>query len=237
MTERYKAITARAEGAYTVKLFGYPVWIDANNGYRMEWFLYTLDRSIMYRVTPYVNADMNAPAFDPTAYGVVQHLAVNLNLRDVNGTFKAYNHVQVEHVTLLRPATDHSATPWTIAFTAGQNPQYGTNCFAQSVMTNQNMWSLNVASGSATLADWLARMYDNTQPLTNPDWEVVPPTPTHFSLLFGTDEIEYPIASWNTTLNLTQAVPNNTTLFVKLTARTPDNVLQLGIFALPVYQA
>jgi hypothetical protein len=180
---------------------------------------------------------LNAPAFDPTAYGVVQHLAVNLNLKDVNGIFKAYTHVQIEHVTLLKPAIDHSNTPWTIAFTTGQTPQYGIHNFAASSMINQSQWTLNIASGSTTLADWIARVYTNIEPLTNPDWEAAPPAPTHFSLLFGTQEVEYPISAWNTTLDVVTAVPDNSTLFVKLLAKTPDNTLQLGICALPIYQS
>lgn len=235
ISETYRATTMNVVGAFTAKLFGYPVWIDNVNGYRFEWFMYNLDRTTVYRVTPYVSFAANSRAFNPTLYGITQNLSVNVNLRDVNGIFSSYIHTQTIDVTLLGPGTNHM-TNWTIGTTPNQNPPYGDNVFAATTFINQNAWTLNLASGSANLQDWLTKVYFNTQPLVDPSRETAPPVPNYFSIVFGSTEVEFPISDWNLTHDISLAMPNNSTLFVKFFFRTPDNDIQLSVAGFSVRQ-
>lgn len=236
ITNTYKATTVKANGAFTVKLFGYPVWIDAVNGYRLEWFMYNLDRTAMYRVTPYVTIDANSVPFNPTFYGTVQHLTVSINLKDVNGLFTSYLHVQNIDISLLAPAQART-TNWLVGFNPGQSTGiFGSNNFAATTFINQNLWSVNVGSNAATLADWLNKMYFNTLPLIDLTKETAPPVPNMFALILGNSVVEFPISEWNMTHQVSSAIPNNTTLFIKFFNRTNTNDIQLSVCGLPVYQ-
>lgn len=235
ISEVYRATTLKADGAYSVKLFGYPVWIDSINGYRLEWFLYNLDRQAMYRVTPYVQINANTRAFDPIAYGVNQKLSVSLNLKDVDSTFSSYIHTQTIEIVLMNQGSERT-TNWTIAFESGQNPVYGKNNFAATTFVNQNLMTVNLAMGETTLDGWLNRLYYLTKPLIDPDRELTAPAPDYFAILIGTTVLEFTIAQWNAVLSINQVVANSDTMFIKFFKRTVDNDIQLAIAGVPVYQ-
>jgi hypothetical protein len=235
ITEEFEATTINQDGAYTVKLFGFPVWQDAILGYRMDWYLYNLDRQVVYHATPYVQFNANTQVFDGLLYGVNQHLSVSVNLKDVNPTFKDYMHVQTIDVVLLGAGTMRT-TNWKIGFEPSQNPMYGIGLHADSVFTNVNLSTLNLTSGKATQDEWLAALYAMAKPLTDPMQEVDPPAPTHFSLVNSGADAVFPIAQWNQTLTLNFAYANSGTVFVKFFKRTADNDIHLGMAALPVYQ-
>lgn len=235
LTEQYRATTLKADGAYTVKLFGYPVWIDATQGYRIEWFLYNLDRNVMYRVTPYVKFNQNTRVFDPTAYGVLQHLSVSINLKDVNGTYRSYNHVQTIDIVLLAPGTDRTGN-WTVGFDPAQNPPYGNSMFASYNMINANLSTVQIDFGAATQEEWLQRIYLNTKPMMDESRELAAPTPDFFALVLGDTQVEFPISQWNSALQLTTSLTNSGTLFVKFFKRLADTDLQLAVAGLPIYQ-
>lgn len=234
MSKVYKAITKKAEGAYTTKLYGYPVWIDAINGYRMEWYLYNLERELVYRATPYVSFNANTRAFDPLAYGVSQRVSVSVNLRDVNPVYKNYIHVQTMDIVLAQAGNENTGTLWTIGFDPGQNPPFGAGNFAAVVMVNQNYWKVKVDAGAATQDDWLNRLYFNAKPLVDTARESLPPTPTHFKVIRGMQEIEFPISQWNQEQVFSQPFTNYDTVFVKFFKRTVENDLQLSVIGLPI---
>jgi hypothetical protein len=235
-SESYSAQTINADGSFTNKLFGYPVWIDGVNGYRMEWFLYSLERAAVFRVTPYVRFNPNTPAFNPTAYGVQQTLSLSLTLKDANGSLPAYVHTQAVTVTLLAAGTARS-TNWKIGYTPSQNPMYGIGVFASSTFVNQNLWKLKIDSGFATQAEWLTNLYYRTLPLTDETKETAPPVPNFFKIVIGTNETEYPISQWNTEQIYNTAIPNNGTVFIKFFLRLADNDIQLAVAGMPIYQS
>jgi hypothetical protein len=235
VTKNYRAQTLVANGSYSVKLFAYPVWMGNLDGYRLEWFLANLERTNVWRVTPYVRIDENGRTFVPREYGTTQRLTVSVDLESVNATFNKYKHVQVIDVTLLRPGTDHQ-TNWQIGFEPTQSPPFGVTNHADTSMTDVNNWQVNVSMGLTVLNDWLDRLYYRTLPLFDPQKESRAPVPTHFALVFTNRSIEFPISEWKTTHTISEAMPNGSTLFVRFFKRTPDNDIQLSIAGLPVYQ-
>lgn len=235
IAKNYRLQTTRADGIYSVKLFGYPVWIDALNGYRMEWYLYNLERQLVFYATPYVRFNDNAPAFDPVAYGVSQRLSVSVNLKDLNPSYNHYNHVQTLNVVLLGEGSLRD-TNWTIGFDPGQNPPYGRDNFAALEFVNQNLRRVNLGMGAATKEEWLTRIYYNTKPLVDTARESLPPEPNFFAVMVGTTPFEFPISQWNSTLEIGGQLLNNDTLLVRFFFRTSENDLQLSLAGLPLYQ-
>lgn len=236
ITESYKAVSMNEDGAFTVKLFGFPVWQDAIYGYRMEWYMYNLDRQAAFLVTPYVSFNANSQAFNGLLYGVNQHLSVSLNLKSVNPSFKDYIHVQAVDVVLLGPGTQRT-TNWTIGFDPDQDPAYGVANHALSTFTNSSLSTLNVGLEAPNVDAWLDRIYYGVRPLFDSAAELEPPLPTHFVIKGPSSDVVLPLSAWNQTTTLNFALANSSTVFIKFIKRTADNDIQLAIAALPVYQS
>lgn len=235
VAENYKVRTMQADGAYSVKLYGYPVWQDSASGYSLRWHLYNADRTVVYDVTSYLEFAANSPAFNPTQYGVNQQLVVAVNLNNVNGSYRNYRHVQTVAITLWGPGTNRT-TNWTIAFSPGQTPPFGENNFAKLEVVNSNLFRLNLASGATTKAEWLARLYTRTLPLIDQTRELAPPEPTHFRLRFGAHDQEYTIDNWNVEQTVSAGLAFNKTVFIEFIRRTPNTDLQLAVAGLPIYE-
>lgn len=236
ISEQFVAQADRAEGAYSLKLFAYPVWVDRVTGYRLEWFMYNLDRRTVYYVTPWVRIGSSSRAFDPIGYGIAQRLKVNVQLDEVNGTFKDYEFTQAIDITLRQPGDDPGNTPWTIAFDPSQNPEYGQNVFAAAQFVNVNLWYLNLASGAITLEEWLQKLYYNTRPLSDPRQEAAPVIPNFFRVKFGSQVLEYPLSQWNQQFTVGRGLENNRTLFIEFFRRINNTDLELAVAGLTIRQ-
>lgn len=234
-SQEYRLISTVQNDAYTVKLFGYPQWVDNVMGYRMKWFMMDLTREIFYDVTPHVLYNTNSDQFDPLGYQKVQNLSVRLNLKSVSQSFASYLHTQTCVVILREPGTS-TLTNWNVAAEVGQSPFYGTNLFATTHMVNQNLWRINLASGFTTQAEWLENLYSYTRPLFDRLKEAQAPVPTHFVVVQGNNTYEYPIESWSENLEISAAPPSVGTMFVKFIRRLANNGgdLQLAVAGLPI---
>lgn len=235
VTRDYTVVTTNYEGMYSPKLFGYPVWINSLEGYRMEWWLYDMERRMSQLVTPFVKYNENAAPFNRTGYGYKQSLSVSINLKDVNPSGLALNHVQTIDVVLRQPG-DARTTNWAIGFVPQQEILFGEGNFAKSKIIDQNRMTLNIACGETQQAKWLERLYRLTKPLTDQGRESQAPEPTHFAICTPSWQVAYPLDRWNTDLSLSYTLANSSTVFVKFFIRTPDTDIHLSIAALPVYQ-
>jgi hypothetical protein len=226
------------ENQLTVKLFPYPVWVNAQSGYRLRWFLLNLDRNIMYDVSTLVEIGSGSPALDPTLYGVKQQMTVALDLSKVNGNWRAWRYVQTVGITLLR-AGDADGDKWKVAFDPNQTPEYGTGLNIKSLLINQNLSEISLTSGFTTLGDWLTAFYYNTKPLTNPQLESEAPVPDHiiFTDGNGTNEIKLAIEDyWNNRFQTTFTVLQNQTWYIKFVKQGPVDDLILSVAAASVTQ-
>lgn len=231
ISEEYHIQAAEINGNYAVKLYAYPVWVDAVTGYRLEWFLHELDRGIRYLVTPHVRINTNKSVFSPKAYGTQQTLHVSINLKDVNGAYKNFWHVQITDVLLVRPGSerpDINNTPnWYVSAVSGETPLYGQGVYCTYFRVATNSWRLRLQADTLSLSEWLATFFERTRPLYNPYTETESPLPTHFRLLAGGNSVEYEIHSWNQDIMLTQPITNNSTVYLQFFRRTIDTDLQL----------
>ena len=208
--------------------------LDFNTGYRLEWFLYNLDRNVWYDVTSLVSLNPNSAVFNPTSYGVLQNISVRINLNDVSASFKSYIHIQTIGITLLTQGTQRT-TNWNVEFSPGQSPQYGNNVYAKMAMVSSNSYNVQIDSGFPDVTTWLTNLYYNTQPLINPLSESVPPTPNYFCINAGGNLTYFPISSWNAVLNVPAGPVLNGTLFVQFLQRTVNGDIVLAVAGMPTY--
>ena len=235
ITEAYRATTLAEDGAYSVKLFAYPVWQDPINGYRLDWWLYTLDRELVYNVTPYVQAAANAQAFNPLLYNTVQNLTVAVNMSQVDSRFANYRHVQTIGVSLLAPGNHSGQTDWSIQFAPGQNPAYGIGVQALLTMTNQNYWKLDLTSGFQSQTEWLQNLYYNTLPLYSELSEAGPLAPNYFTLVVGGQAIEIPVTEWDQPILIPGGIADGTPVYLQFFQRNSLTDLQLAIAGMVVH--
>ena len=199
ISESFWARTEETNGSYTVKLFVSPYWVDEFTGWKLDYFLYDLDRGEYYYATPYVEGAANSRPFEPLLYNTTQRLTVSVDLNRVDSRLVPYRHAQTFDIALMGNGLDNR-TPWLINYDPGQEPTYGTNLKAELVFNQVNDWTANIACGATTLVEWLDRTYYATQPLFDPRTETRAPAPTHFILEINGLRNEYQLSDWNTAL-------------------------------------
>ena len=232
---QYEATTIAAEGAYSVKLFCYPVWVDEVNGYRLDWFLYNLDRDAVYYATPYVELASNSAPFDPLLYGVTQRVTVGVNLQRVNGAYANYRHVQSLQIALLAPGTEYRDN-WQITYTPGGDA-YGPGLVAAATFVNVNYWKLDLTNDCASVEEWLRKVFYGSEPLFNPDLEVETPAPNFFRLVAGTYRVELNVSQWNQELVIPSGqVSEGQVVYLEFFKRMNSTDLELGVGGLVFHQ-
>lgn len=232
----YKARTRESDGAFSVKLFAFPTWTDTINGYRMEYFLYNMDRQQVYRVTNLVTNAANVAAFDPLLYGVKQRINVGVNMNEVDPLFTAWRHTQNFEITLLRPGNSTDGDNWTIGFSPNQDPPYGRGLKAISTFINVGNSTLDISCGLGSLEEWLDRVYYPTQPLYDARRETGAPIPNFVVLVSGIHRIELPIGDWNKIITVGAAPAQGRPVYLEFIRKTADNDLHLGVSALITHQ-
>lgn len=225
--KKYRASTLNVDGAYSVKLFVRPIWLDANRGYRLEYYLYNLDRGNFFDATPYVRQAVDSAFFDPKLYGVKQTLQVVVNLSDVSPEYSAHIHPQTFSITLLSPASENRDNFY-LEYVHNQ-PYYGKDVNAIFNYENVNSWSVDLSSGAASLTEWLEKMYYNTHPIYDRRAEGKAPQPTHFELVVGSKTYLKLVTDWATPFNIDYEVSNADSLMIRWIARTPTDELHLGM--------
>ncbi len=232
VNEPYHLVTINPNNSYTVKLFGYPVWVSEADGYVMRWWLFNLDRNVFFDVTPYVQFSTQTGAFNPKGYGYLQRKAVNINLRDISAAFQRFVHVQLVDIVLQSPPDNSiGQTAWTVSHESmDTRPSYGNGLYARRISTN----TVNISSGLDTEADWLEKMYLQTYPLLDRTAELSVPNPTHFIVTVNSQENEFAIGQWNSNLLLSLDPAQFATLSVRFIRRTSSGDLQLSMAALIV---
>lgn len=230
ITEAYTLRTINPNNSYTVKLFGYPFWIDDVTGYQMRWWMLNMDRNVFFEVTNYVNFDQNTGPFDPKGYGYLQRKNVSLNLRDVSGAFKPFIHSQLVEI-VLNGNPQVNVNPWTVS----NDPSPKHNLFGPGLAVKKvSDTVINLSNGFNILGDWLQNVYLNTYPLINPSTEVNPLTPSHFVLTYNGVDTEYNINTWSNDLTLSEVVYLTKTVTLRFIKRTSSGDLQLAVAAMMI---
>jgi hypothetical protein len=229
ITEEYSATTAPTDGAYSVKMFIYPVWVSPTAGYRLQFYLYDLDRQDVYDVTNLVEAGGTGPAFQPTLYNTQQNLSFAVQMNQVDSSYAAYRFVQTIGISLLRLGNDQSGDNWWVQFSPGQNPQYGVGVKAAATYVEVNNWNVDLTCGQTDFSTWLNQVFYATQPLFDPASEVQAPQPNIMVLYVDGTPYEFPITQWNTPFSILQTLTEGDDIFVEWIYRDGQNDQQLGV--------
>lgn len=228
MSVPYWATTTRMDGAYSVKLFCFPQWIDATMGYKLRWFLFNLNRTEYLEVTDKVTFAINSNPFDPTSYGPIQRINVGINMSDIDSNYTNWRHAQTIGIALLAPG-NVEANGWNIEYYPGQPDLYGRDLKARAKFINVNNWLLKIDSYHSLKDLWLKDVFYNAQPLVNTQSETKAPEPNYFMLMINGKEFAYPIERWNTELQVPEVPKNGEPLFIRFVRRLAEGDLQLGM--------
>lgn len=234
ITKQYQLRTMNPDTAYKVKLFAFPEWVDALNGYRLKFYLTNLTRDYLWEVTSKVTAGVGSRAYNPTQYAVLQRCSFMINLQEVDSRFTAYNHVETFDIVLSGPPNNMLTTMWGVGFEPNQEPSFGDETWCSVHYNNPSSWSVEMASGETTLANWLAKMFQRTIPLKDENSEVVAPNPTHFYLNIANERELYPIAQWNAVLTTHEGDVTGKNIYLEFIRRVSNNDLRLGVAAVPI---
>lgn len=227
ITKSYRMQTVDVDYSYSVKLFGYPEYVDRYQGYRMRWFLLDLERTSFVDVTSMVRWNDSTGAFDPLGYGIVQRKAVSITLSDINASYKPYIHSQLVDI-VLKGAPNSVETAWLVGTEVGANRQlYGDGINAR-IDINFNT-RCRIDSGFNTLDEWLSHVYALTYPLYDPRRESTPPRPTHFEVMAEGKIARYPIEQWNYMLDLGAPLTPYSTIYIRFLKQGPLGYLYLSV--------
>lgn len=234
IAKAYNARSRAAEGAYSLKLFPIPVWVNEFTGWDIEWYLYNADRQRAYYATPYVEWNPNVAAFRPLKYGTLQTLGVSVEVSKVDPSLKPHLHTQTLGIVLMGdPLT--SDTPWLIRYSQNTDTEYGMNLSADFTFNAVGNWSVDISCEQTSLDLWLEKVFYSTQPLFMEGEELRAPTPTHFRLIMNDIVTEYPIGSWNTTIASRTGMNVGESVVVQFIQRLANSDLQLGSSPLVVH--
>ena len=238
ISKQYTCKVTQPDGAYNIKLFAYPRWVDEASGYRFKWFVANMDRTLLKDVTSLVRINENITPFDPSLYGITQRVIASIYFNEVNPSWRAVKHVQPLDVTLISPGTYRAGSNWSVSFNPDGSILYGLDSHALATMVNQNLWHLNLASEATTLAQWLDKFYYKTLPIKDVYTETAAPAPTHFTVLAANGmEYEFPISAWNSVVVINSALVDNDTLIVKFFKRTvSQNAIYLSVAGIPIWK-
>jgi len=230
----YSATTLEIDGAYSVKLFVVPRWISPEIGYRLDYYLYDLERGNVFYATPYVTAGDNSEIFDPKLYNYKQRLIVRVNLAEVSQTYAAHIHPQSFNIS-LQAAGNVTADNFYIGYTP-DGEVYGAGARALFEYSNAKYWTLNLASGMTSKAEWLTMMYGLTYPLYDRRSESGILEPTHFQVLIGDSTYTRSVDTWMDTFNVDFQVNESDLVLVRFIQRTPQDELHLAQASLLAHQ-
>lgn len=233
ITENYIARTVAADGAYSCRLFVYPTWVNETIGYRLEFWLYNLDRSRFYNVTPNVELGVNSAPYRPRAYGEVQTLTYAVNLNQVDGRFAPYRFVSTFQIALLNAGPNEAN--WVVYPRPDVDASYGRGLRGDLEYVATNNWNLRLSNGATSLTSWLQQMYFNAEPLVNTEIEEFAPTPTHFILHFLHGDYKFSVQQWNQVLTVNNDLNMGELLSIQWICELYDTDLQLAMTGLPIF--
>ena len=230
----YAATTLAVDGAYSVKLYTVPMWLDNERGYRLKYYLSSIERGNIVDVTDLVEYGEVAAVFDPLLYNVKQRLNVRLDLSKVNQIYTAHIHAQSFHITLLKPGHEDGDS-WLIEYQPTSDP-LGAGAKAYFDYENVDFTEIWVDCGASSKQEWLELLYDKSYPLFDIRDEDTPLVPTHVEVCVGSKNYIISVDTWMDSLTVENQVQNGGYIVLKWIRRTANDDLYLAATPMMLYQ-
>lgn len=193
-SQTYVIEAGNVQGAYSPKIYTYPQWDPAIIGYRLQHFLYDIDRRTWIDVTDKVTLNDQSVIYRPNSYGVAQTLIFNLNLRDVAPTYESVVFIQYTEIVLLKDINGPGSR-WSVSYVSNK-PTY----VAKPVVVKNNgaFTTFKIQAGFERFEEWIAGMYDSVYPSFDSWNEDKPPAPTHFDFMHEDGRRwRFPVSAWD----------------------------------------
>lgn len=222
---------------YQFQIYPIPVW--NGTAFVTKWFLLSMSRNVFNEVTDLVTYS-NGTGFNGSLFNTPQPLEVSLNLGSVNPAFNGLNVNQFSEINFSNPAIGPSTIYQISTNTAVSTSPYGANLRAKSLNTSNNI--LDITCQYTQVSDWLNALYFANDPVTNPQLETTPPTPTHFDIFYNPNNItsanlisggmfkRFQLGQWNCKVQpTTQILPLNGTIMIRFLLISSNQVSILSV--------
>lgn len=186
-SRRYDLKVVTADGNYGARIYPVAVWNSAQTRYDLKYYLYTLTRSTVYDVTPYVTSASGSPVFDGDSWGITQNLTVAFNMASLGTSFQPYVHLETFRVLLSGPANNANAASY-VGITSNLAGTINTVPKARYIEDagNSGTYNLYLDNNISQISEWLEQFYFSENPLRFGGVEFNAPAPTHVRLSVGT---------------------------------------------------
>lgn len=185
ITKPYRVKTVESDSRYKVKLYITPYWDKVDNLWRLDYWLYNLDRDMCIKVNDMVEIARNSKEFNGKNFGALQELSIAINLDRLGPTYQYERHIETISITLHHPISlVRRSAYYSINYGSGQ--MVGPNAVAYASGKAGN-WTLDLTNGmvESELPLLMNYWYYNASPLLYPFNEDKAPAPTHVRIVIG----------------------------------------------------
>lgn len=237
ITKPYRLRTIDSDNAYEVKLFVIPYWNFTKNEWALQYYLYTLDRNVIYNVTELVEYSVNSTPFNGRLFNRAQSLNVAVNLSKVHSSYNYYRHTATFNITLVQAATNIGSTGYYL-LEYNNNSIVGARTIAK-VNEAGNQFNIDLSQGLLSGGAVLDSLYWSTEPIYYQYAEASAPAPTHVRIKIGANwQRIINVDELNTVLRNVDAPANDVRqgalVRLEFYRQTQAGVLELGTTALTV---
>lgn len=220
-------------GAYSPKLYTYPQWDAGIKGYRLQHFLYDLNRETLIDVSNLVTFNDQSPIYRPDSYSIAQNLIFNINLKDVSPANESVIFVQHTEIVLLRDK-NMEGSKFEVNYSYGQ-PTYRSKFF-ESYNPSGDISRFSIKNGFDALEEWLEGLYYAVYPSFDRYNEAYPPVPTHYDIMHEDGRRwRFPIATWEMENDINLRFEDGSTVYINWVYREPNgDELQLATTGITV---
>lgn len=188
----YRIKTVESNNRYNVKLYPMIQWNSQTLSWGIQWWLYSLDRTVPINVTNHVEYGPTTQAFNGKLFGEKQNLKVAINLDKLGPSYVYFRHVEHFGITLQRPViTTPVSSYYLIEYDSDST--VGHKTIAQ-LSGSVGAWNIDLSNGYPNIQTLTQAWYYDSEPLILPYNESVAPRPSHVIVTIGTWTREMPIA-------------------------------------------
>jgi hypothetical protein len=237
ITEPFEIKAGAVDNAFSLKLYVYPTWNKVASRYDLDFWLFSIDRDLYYRLPRnIVETPENEAVFDGQNYTSRQRLKFGVQLNKVDPMFTAHKFVQNTEIA-LRQAGNEKGTKWQVKLDPTQLEFYGDGLIASNRFVNVNLSYMSLKNNCTTQTQWLDKLFYGVNPLFDDTSEPKAPMPTHFVVQTKGRQYEFTLSQWAQEFSILNDVAIGETVYIRWLRDTSNSRLELGVTGLAVEQS